>query len=60
MQHTNFADGYLFPNEVDVQFDVFGALVMHRIAAHVHGGDIVAEDNRRGRKQAPKFAEERA
>jgi hypothetical protein len=42
MQNAEFSQLNTLANEVDVQFDVLGLLVMNGVRRHVHGGDVVA------------------
>lgn len=60
VQHPDLAESNLVANEIYIQLNMFGALVMHRVPAHVNGRDVLAEDHRRGRRRAPELTEERA
>lgn len=64
LKNAKFTNGYLLPNEVDVDLDVFGSPVMDGVASHVHTGDVVAVGHRRLRngvvKLAKKLSEPRA
>ena len=46
MRDAELANGYLFPDEVYIKFDVLGASVMDGVPGHVHRGDVVAERHR--------------
>lgn len=35
MEHTKRASSHAFPDEVEVDLDMFGALVLHRISREV-------------------------
>jgi pyoverdine/dityrosine biosynthesis protein Dit1 len=45
MQNAHVADGHSFPDEVDVELDVFCAFVMHWILAHVNRRHVVTVDD---------------
>ena len=60
VQNADLAKRHLVPDEVYIELDVLGPLVVHWVPAHVDGGDVVAEHDGRGVEGAPKFAEERA
>jgi len=41
MKNTEITELDTFTDEVDVQLDMLGSLVVHRVRGHVDGGDIV-------------------
>ena len=45
MKNTDFAQGHLLADEVDVDLNVFGTAVMDRVGCHVDSANIVAVDN---------------
>ena len=47
-----------FPHEVYVKLDVLGSPMMHRVLAHVDGGDVVAVRDRGAGNVDVEFAEE--
>ena len=42
MDDAKVTQGDAFPDEMNVQLDVLGPTVMHRVLAHVDRGDVVA------------------
>jgi hypothetical protein len=60
MQHVNLAHGNTIANEVKIDFDVLGALVLDGVRRHVDGANIVAEHNRSWRRWSMKLVEELA
>jgi hypothetical protein len=58
MMNAELAQLNAFPDEVNVQLDVLGALVMNWIRRHVDGGDVVAEYYRDLRDGTVELAEE--
>ena len=60
MKHSDLAHGNTIANEVEVDLDVFGALVLNRVRRHVDGADIVVEHDRSGRSRSMKLLEELA
>jgi hypothetical protein len=45
MKNSNVPKGNTISNEVKIDLDVFGSLVLNRVHGHVDRADIVAEDN---------------
>ena len=43
---TELAERDLLPHEVDVELDMFGATMVHRVRRHVDRRNIVAVDHR--------------
>ena len=60
MQHADLAHGNTIANEVKVDLDVFGALMLNGVRRHVDGADIVAEHDRSRRSRSTKLLEELA
>jgi hypothetical protein len=58
MEDAEVAELHVFPDEVDVELNVFGAFVVHRIGGHVHRGHVVAVGYRGLGEGALEFAEE--
>jgi hypothetical protein len=58
MQHANLAHGNTIGNELKVDLDVFGALMLDGVYGHVDGANIVAEHNRSRRRSSMKLVEE--
>jgi hypothetical protein len=46
MRDAELANGYLFPDEVNVQFNVLGASMVDGVLGHVYRGNIVTERHR--------------
>ena len=40
------AKGHLFPNKMNIQLNMFGPLMMHRVSGEVDRRDVVAVDHR--------------
>ena len=57
MKNTYGPGSNLIANEVDVDLNVFGALVLHRVGGHVYGADVVTIDNGGLGRRAKKFVE---
>ena len=47
-----------FADEVEVDLDVLGALMLNGVGGHVHGADVVAVDQDGAAKQSMEFLEE--
>jgi hypothetical protein len=47
MMNTKFAPGNSLVDEMNVKLNMVRLLMVHRIACHVNGGDVVAEDHHR-------------
>jgi hypothetical protein len=60
MEHADLAHGNTIANEVEVDLDVFGALMLDGVRGHVDGANIVTEHNRGGRRWSMKLVEELA
>jgi hypothetical protein len=60
MKNSNVPQRNTVSNEVKVDLDVFGALVLDGIRGHVHSAHIVAKDNSGTMKWAMKLLEELA
>ena len=58
MKHSDLAHGNTIANEVEVDLDVFGALMLNGVRRHVDGADIVAEHDRSRRSGSMKLVEE--
>ena len=41
MQNTKVTNGDSLPDEVKINLDVLGALMLHRVGGHVDGTDVV-------------------
>lgn len=57
MQHTDLTHGNTIANEVEIDLDVFGTLMLDGVRGHVDGADVVAEDDRRRRRWSMKLLE---
>jgi hypothetical protein len=57
MGNSNVPKRHMISNEVKIDLDVFGALVLNRIRGHVYGADVVTKDNRGTRKRSVKLLE---
>ena len=57
MKHTDLTHGNTIANEVEIDLDVFGTLMLDGVRGHVDGADIVAEDDRRRRRWSMKLLE---
>ena len=44
MENTDIAKSYLFPNKMQVDLYVLGALMLNRVGRHVDGADVVTVD----------------
>ena len=58
MKNPNLAERHLLPHEVDVDLDVLGATMLHRVRCHVNSTNIVTKDNCRSLEGMIKFLEE--
>ena len=45
MKNTDFAQGHLLMDEVDVDLNVLGTTVMNWVGCHVDSADVVAIDD---------------
>jgi hypothetical protein len=43
-QDLNIADGNVFPDEVEVDLDMLGALMLNGVDEEVDGGDVIVVD----------------
>ena len=57
MKHTDLTQGHTIANEVKVDLDVFGSLILNWVSGHVDGADVVAEHNRGGGRWSMKLVE---
>jgi hypothetical protein len=46
MKNSNVPKRHTISNEVKVDLDVLGPLMLNRIRGHIYSADVVAEDNR--------------
>jgi len=44
MQDMNITSSNLLPNEMEVNLDVLGALMLNRVGGHVDGANVVTID----------------
>jgi len=58
MEHTEIAELDVLPDEVDVELDVLGVLVVYGVAGHAHRRDAVAVCHRSLRDGAMELAEQ--
>ena len=58
MRDTELTNGDLLPDEMNIKLYVLGSPVVHWIPGHIHGGDVVAEGDRRGGDLAEQLSEE--
>ena len=59
MENTDFPQGDL-ADEVDVDLDMLGAIMMDRVGGHIDRADVVAIDNGRNSKRDLKLLEKLA
>ena len=57
MKHTDLTHGNTIANEVEIDLDVFGTVMLYWVRGHVDGADVVAEDDRRRRRWSMKLLE---
>jgi hypothetical protein len=55
MEDPNFTKRDLLSNEVDVDLNVLGAMMLHRIGRHVDSGNVVKVDKRGRGERAMKL-----
>ena len=55
MENTNRASAHTFTNEMKVDLDMFGALMLHRVSREINCTDIVTVDNSGMLQGLPKF-----
>ena len=60
MENTDITKSYLFPNKMQVDLYVLGALMLNRVGRHVDGADVVTVDKDRPTKWHMKLMEELA
>lgn len=60
MQYTGFTEGDSFSNEVQVNLDMLGALVLDGVGGEVDSTDVVTIDNCGAPKRAAKFLQKMA
>jgi len=46
MQYFDMAKGDALPDEVEVNLNVLGSLMLHRVAGHVDSTDVITVHNR--------------
>jgi hypothetical protein len=52
VQDADITDGHAFPHKVDVDLDMFHALVLNGVGGDVDGADVVAVDEGALRQQS--------
>ena len=57
MKDTNITSGNPLSDEVEVDLDVLGALMLNGVGGHVDGADVVAVDQNSSTKGDVKFLE---
>ena len=57
MKDTNITSGNPLSDEVEVDLDVLGALMLNRVGGHVHRADIVTIDQDGSTERSVKFLE---
>ena len=57
MEDTYITKGNPFPNEVEIDLNVLGALMLNRVGGHVDGADVVAVDQRSAPRRCMKLNE---
>lgn len=60
MKNSNVPQRNTISNEVKIDLDVFGALVLNWIRGHVDSADVVAEDNSSTGQRSVKLLEKLA
>ena len=60
MKNTNITSGNPLANEVEVDLDVLGALMLNRVGGHVHRADVVTVDQDGSTERNVKFLEKLA
>jgi len=55
---AGISERHTLPHEMDVEVDMLGLLMVHRILAHVDGGDVVAVRDRDTGNVDVEFAEQ--
>jgi hypothetical protein len=55
MEYTDLTDCDLLPDEVKINLDMLGALMLNRVGGEVHGTDVVAVDERALRRRRLEF-----
>jgi len=60
VENTDFPQGDLLTDEVDVDLDMLGATMMDRVGGHIDRADVVAIDNGRNNNRNVKFLEKLA
>jgi hypothetical protein len=58
VQDTDITDGNAFPDEVDVNLDMLGALMLNEVDGEVDDADVVAVDESALRQWGIEFLEE--
>jgi len=58
MENVDITSNNSFADEVEVDLDVLGALMLNGVGGHVHGADVVAVDQDGAAKQSMEFLEE--
>ena len=61
MQNTKITDGDSLPNEVKINLNVLGVLMLHRVGGHVDDTDVITVDQcgapKRGMQLREKLAQ---
>lgn len=57
MEYTYFANGDPFPDEVEVNFNMFCALVLHQIGGQIHRTYVITIDQSSGGDRLMEFKE---
>ena len=56
MKNTKLTQLYLLADEVNIKFNMLGALMLHRIGREIGGRNIITVNHRSFRDGNPKFA----
>ena len=57
MENTDFPQGDLLADKVDVDLDMLGATMMDRVGGHIDRADVVVVDNGRNSNRDMKLLE---
>jgi hypothetical protein len=58
MKDPSFSKSHFVPNKMKINLNMFGPLVLNRVAGHVHGTDVVTIYNSGSGWRMMKFAQE--
>jgi hypothetical protein len=58
VQYADIADGNTFPDEVEVDLDMFSALMLNRVGGEIDGADVITVDESALRQRGMELLEE--